>query len=233
MSCVSFSFPARPEICALSDISLSVAPGQCLALVGPSGAGKSTVLSLLERLYVPQTGTLLVDNIDIAVSDHTPCSEHDTAIHLPMQSTGLQWWRRQLAWVAQDIVLFNRSIRENIAYGCHSDVDQVQIETAAIAANIHSFILSLPLVSNIPGAPSLHCPPPPPQGYNTLVGSRGSQLSGGQKQRIAIARALVRKPKILLLDEATSALDTESEKMVQEALDKARKGRTTIIIAHR
>lgn len=107
----------------------------------------------MERLYVPQIGTLLVDNTDIAVSDYISCSEHGTIWYLMfsplMQSTGLKWWRRQLGWVAQDTVLFNRTISENIAYGCHSEVDQVQIEEAAMAANIHTFILSLPLVHTI------------------------------------------------------------------------------------
>lgn len=149
MSSVSFSFPARPEIRALSELSLVVSPGQCLALVGPSGAGKSTVFSLLERLYVPQTGTLLVDDTDIAVSYCTPCDSTLLSLSL-LQSVGLHWWRRQLGWVAQDTVLFNRSISENIAYGCHGEIDQLQIEAAAIASNIHSFILSLPLVHFMP-----------------------------------------------------------------------------------
>ena len=134
----------------------------------------------------------------------------------------------------QDTILFNRSIADNIAFGCYGEVNQAQIEKAAITANIHSFIQSLPQVRlNLLQCHDTECLTPSPQGYNTVVGARGSQLSGGQKQRIAIARALVRNPKILLLDEATSALDTESERIVQEALDKAREGRTTIVIAHR
>ena len=126
----------------------------------------------------------------------------------------LKWLRRHIGLVSQEPILFDTTIAENIRYG-RQDASQSDIEKAAREANVHDFIASLP------------------DGYNTLVGERGVQLSGGQKQRVAIARALVRDPKLLLLDEATSALDTESESVVQEALDKARSGRTTIVIAHR
>ena len=129
-------------------------------------------------------------------------------------SLNLKWLRSQMGVVSQEPVLFDTTIAENIRYG-REDTSMEDMRRAAEKANIHQFISSLP------------------DGYNTHVGERGIKLSGGQKQRIALARALVRDPKVLLLDEATSALDTESEKVVQEALDKAREGRTTIVIAHR
>ena len=147
----------------------------------------------------------------------TPTSLYSSQITIDgreIKSLNLKWLRSNIGIVSQEPVLFNMSIADNIRLG-KEGVDMDGIRQAAKNANAHNFISALP------------------NGYDTLVGERGSQLSGGQKQRIAIARALVRNPKILLLDEATSALDTESEKIVQEALDKAREGRTTIVIAHR
>ena len=143
-----------------------------------------------------------------------PFSQQITIDGQDIKELNLKWLRKNIGVVSQEPILFNTTIAENIRYG-KSDVTQAQIEEAAKAANAFNFISELP------------------EGFETNVGQRGTQLSGGQKQRIAIARALVRDPKILLLDEATSALDNESEKIVQQALDKAREGRTTIVIAHR
>ena len=153
------------------------------------------MVSLLQRFYNPVSGTIKIDG------------------HL-IQDLDLNWWRSQMALVAQEPILFTTSIKENIRLGRLDATDEEIIE-AATNANAHQFIMSCA------------------DKYETQVGERGAQLSGGQKQRIAIARALLRNPKILMLDEATSALDTESEKIVQEALDMAKIGRTTIIIAHR
>ncbi|XP_038653374.1 ATP-dependent translocase ABCB1 isoform X1 [Scyliorhinus canicula] len=194
---VKFMYPTRPDIQVLKGLNVKVNKGQTLALVGSSGCGKSTSVQLLERFYEAIDGQVLADGKDIR------------GLHL-------SWFRHQMGIVSQEPMLFDCSIAENIEYGDNSKaITQQEIEEAAKAANIHSFITSLP------------------NGYNTRVGDKGAQLSGGQKQRVAIARALIRKPKILLLDEATSALDNESEKIVQQALDEARQGRTCIIIAHR
>uniref|UniRef100_A0A671WTY9 ATP-binding cassette, sub-family B (MDR/TAP), member 4 n=1 Tax=Sparus aurata TaxID=8175 RepID=A0A671WTY9_SPAAU len=183
---VRFNYPSRPDVPILQGLNLKVKKGETLALVGSSGCGKSTTIQLLERFYDIKDNNL----------------GHSNGI-----SMGI---------VSQEPVLFDCTLAENIAYGDNSrTVTMEEIEAAAKAANIHSFIQELP------------------QKYNTQAGDKGTQLSGGQKQRIAIARAILRNPKVLLLDEATSALDTESEKVVQEALDHASKGRTCIIVAHR
>lgn len=194
---VQFNYPTRPDVPVLQGLDINVGKGETLALVGSSGCGKSTTVQLLERFYDPFDGEVSVDDSDV-------------------KTMNIQWLRAQMGIVSQEPMLFDCSIAENIAYGDNSRVVPFEeVERAAKAANIQTFIESLP------------------DKYNTCVGDKGTQLSGGQKQRIAIARALVRQPKILLLDEATSALDTESEKVVQEALDKAREGRTCIVIAHR
>nr|XP_033786803.1 ATP-dependent translocase ABCB1-like [Geotrypetes seraphini]XP_033786804.1 ATP-dependent translocase ABCB1-like [Geotrypetes seraphini]XP_033786805.1 ATP-dependent translocase ABCB1-like [Geotrypetes seraphini]XP_033786806.1 ATP-dependent translocase ABCB1-like [Geotrypetes seraphini]XP_033786807.1 ATP-dependent translocase ABCB1-like [Geotrypetes seraphini]XP_033786808.1 ATP-dependent translocase ABCB1-like [Geotrypetes seraphini]XP_033786809.1 ATP-dependent translocase ABCB1-like [Geotry len=194
---IQFVYPTRPEVQVLQGLSIGVNKGQTLALVGSSGCGKSTSIQLLERFYDPMEGHVVADGVDT-------------------KALNLQWLRSQLGIVSQEPILFDCSITENIQYGDNSRiVSKEEVEQAARAANIHTFIVNLP------------------DGYSTRVGDKGTQLSGGQKQRIAIARALVRKPKVLLLDEATSALDTESEKIVQQALDNARQGRTCIVIAHR
>ncbi|UJR08519.1 hypothetical protein I4U23_012782 [Adineta vaga] len=194
---VRFRYPARPKLRILRQFNLLCNPGETTALVGPSGSGKSTTVALIQRFYDPLTGTVLLDGHDV-------------------KTLNIQWLRSLLGLVQQEPVLFNLSIRDNIAYGDNSrSLTQDDIELAAKKANIHDLIASLP------------------EGYGTSCGAKGGQLSGGQKQRIAIARALIRNPKILLLDEATSALDNKSEKVVQDALDQARTGRTCITIAHR
>eukprot|EP00794_Sanderia_malayensis_P011087 gene11087-12255_t len=195
-----FNYPTRQDVPVLTGLSVTINPGQTLALVGASGCGKSTVISLLERFYDVAEGSLEIHGRDI-------------------KDLNLAWLRSQIGLVSQEPVLFNCSIKENITYGLNSaernQISDDQITSAAISANIHHFISTLP------------------QGYETQVGEKGTLISGGQKQRIAIARALIRNPKVLLLDEATSALDSESEKVVQQALDTAMEGRTSIVIAHR
>lgn len=195
---VEFSYPARPDVQVLHGLSLNIKPGQFCALVGPSGAGKSTIIALLERMYRPSSGTIEVDNFDIAARQGTS-------------------FRNDIALVPQDSVLFEGTIRFNVSLGArpgHTATD-ADIEAACKLANIHDTITSLP------------------NGYDTDVGPGGSQLSGGQKQRVAIARALLRKPRLLLLDESTSALDAESERLLQEGLERAARGITVIAIAHR
>ncbi len=182
-----------PEV--LHDINFNITPGQIVGIVGPSGSGKSTLAKLIQRLYVAESGRVLVDGADLAMVD--------TA-----------WLRRQIGVVLQENMLFNRSIRDNIALADPA-MPIEKIIGAATLAGAHDFILELP------------------EGYNTMVGERGSSLSGGQRQRIAIARALITDPRILILDEATSALDYESERIIQENMMHIAKGRTVFIIAHR
>jgi subfamily B ATP-binding cassette protein HlyB/CyaB len=180
---------------ALQDISLNVSAGQVIGIVGPSGSGKSTLTKLVQRLYVPESGRILIDGIDLTVADVT-------------------WLRRQVGSVLQENVLFNRSIRDNIALA-DPGMSMERVIAAAELAGAHEFILGLT------------------DGYNTIVGERGASLSGGQRQRIAIARALVTNPRILIFDEATSALDYESENIIQRNMRKIATGRTVLIIAHR
>uniref|UniRef100_H2LZP9 ATP-binding cassette, sub-family B (MDR/TAP), member 4 n=1 Tax=Oryzias latipes TaxID=8090 RepID=H2LZP9_ORYLA len=192
---IHFTYPSRPDVKILENMSLSVKSGQTMALVGSSGCGKSTTIQLLQRFYDPVEGNVSIDGHDI-------------------RSLNVRYLREMIGVVSQEPILFATTISENIRYG-RPDVTQPEIEQAAKEANAYDFIMNLP------------------NKFETLVGDRGTQMSGGQKQRIAIARALVRNPKILLLDEATSALDAESETIVQSALDKVRLGRTTLIVAHR
>ena len=192
---VTFRYPTRPEIAALDDVTLRVAPGETVALVGPSGAGKSTVIQLLQRFYDPDTGRVTLGGADL-------------------RDLAREDFRARMALVPQDPVIFAASARDNIAFG-QPDATDPAIEAAARAAAAHDFLTALP------------------QGYDTYVGERGVMLSGGQKQRIAIARAILRDAPVLLLDEATSALDAESERLVQQAVARLARGRTTIIVAHR
>lgn len=192
---VAFSYPTRPDMAVLKDISLDVSAGRKIALVGYSGAGKSTIVQLLMRYYQPKEGKILVDGQDIQTFDITA-------------------YRQNIAVVPQEVMLFGGTIRENITYG-KPNATEKEIMEAARKANALEFISSFP------------------EQMETIVGERGVKLSGGQRQRIAIARAILKDPKILILDEATSSLDAESEKLVQEALDGLMENRTTIIIAHR
>ncbi|KIK26702.1 hypothetical protein PISMIDRAFT_8742, partial [Pisolithus microcarpus 441] len=201
---VRFNYPARPDVPILKGIDITFEAGKTAALVGASGSGKSTIVSLVERFYDPLSGTVKLDGTDL-------------------RDLNIKWLRSQIGLVSQEPVLFATTIKANITYGLigtpyeHASDDEKfkLIKEACVKSNADGFISKLP------------------QGYDTMVGERGFLLSGGQKQRVAIARAIVSDPPILLLDEATSALDTRSEGVVQDALDKASAGRTTIAIAHR
>jgi len=179
----------------LDDVSITVARGEVVALVGRSGAGKSSLVNLIPRFMDPVAGALRIDGVDVR----------------QFASGDL---RQQIALVTQEIILFNDSVRNNLAYG-YDNIDETHLQDAAKAANAHGFITQLA------------------DGYDTLIGERGVILSGGQRQRLSLARALFKDAPILILDEATSALDSESERLVQQAIDRLMEGRTTIVIAHR
>ena len=189
------AFAYGPEITALRDISLRIAPGQRVALVGASGAGKSTMLSLILRFYDPQKGAVQLDGSDLRRLTHDSLRDH-------------------IGIVTQDTFLFHDTIYNNILFG-RPDATKEEVEEAARQAFAHDFILAQP------------------QGYESIVGDKGCKLSGGQQQRLAIARALLKNAPVLLLDEATSALDSESERMIQTALEKLSAGKTVVAIAHR
>jgi subfamily B ATP-binding cassette protein MsbA len=179
----------------LHEIELDVKAGEVLAIVGSSGAGKSTLVHLIPRFFDLTSGRLLIDGRDV-------------------RDVTLSSLRAQIGIVTQETVLFNDTVRNNIAYG-QPNVSKKQVEEAARAALAHDFIIEMP------------------EGYDTVIGERGLRLSGGERQRIAIARAILKNAPILILDEATSALDSESEALVQSALQNLMIGRTVFVIAHR
>ena len=182
---------------AVRDFDLSVAPGETIALVGASGAGKSTVLNLVIGFIRPTSGRMLLDGAD-------------------MDTLDLRTYRRFVSVVPQESILFDGTVRENVAYGMDdADADEATVRAALRDANALEFVDRLP------------------RGLDTVVGEHGARLSGGQRQRLAIARALIRNPRVLILDEATSALDTRSEALVQQALARLMRGRTTFVVAHR
>ncbi|QIK77842.1 ATP-binding cassette domain-containing protein [Sphingomonas piscis] len=192
---VTFRYPTRPDVSALTDFSLAVKPRERLAVVGPSGAGKTTLFQLAQRFYDPHSGRVLLDGVDLRNADPADI-------------------RERLAIVPQETVIFAASARDNLRYGNWGASDD-QLWAAARDANAEEFLRGLP------------------DGLDTFMGEGGARLSGGQRQRLAIARALLRDAPLLLLDEATSALDAESERLVQDALDRLMADRTTIVIAHR
>jgi len=183
---------------ALTGINLSVSPGEIVAFVGPSGGGKSTLVNLLPRFFKPTQGRIYLDDI-------------------PLEEIALADLRKQIAFVSQDVVLFNDTIAANVAYGANSEtgIDRGRVMEALEASNLTALIKELP------------------SGIDSLIGDNGNRLSGGQRQRLAIARAIYKNAPILILDEATSALDSESERQVQDALERLMAGRTTLVIAHR
>ncbi len=191
---VSFKYDDSDEF-VLKNINFSVKKGEIIAFVGSSGAGKTTLVDLLPRFYDPTEGAILIDGIDI-------------------RKIKLHALRNLMGIVTQETVLFNETVRKNIAYGL-GDFPEEKIIEAAKAANAHRFIIDLP------------------NGYDTVIGEKGTKLSGGQRQRISIARALLKNPPIMIFDEATSALDSESEALVQEAIERLMSERTTFVIAHR
>jgi ATP-binding cassette subfamily B protein len=192
---VEFAYPTRSDVPVLRGLTLSIQPGQKVALVGQSGAGKSTIMQLMLQFHQPLAGVIKIDGRDI-------------------QEYELESYRRNFALVPQEVILFGGTIRENVLYG-KPEATEAELVEALEKANAWEFVKAFP------------------DGLETVVGERGIKLSGGQRQRIAIARAILRDPAILLLDEATSSLDAESERLVQEALNRLMENRTSIIIAHR
>jgi len=200
---IKFNYPSRPNVAVIKDLSVSFPAGTTAALVGASGSGKSTVIGLVERFYDPLSGVVKLDGVDL-------------------KELNIKWLRTQIGFVSQEPTLFSTTIKANVAHGLIGTIyEQASeeekftiIQNACVKANADGFINAMP------------------NGYETVVGERGLLMSGGQKQRIAIARAIVSDPRILLLDEATSALDTQSEGIVQDALDKAAAGKWILSLIH-
>jgi subfamily B ATP-binding cassette protein MsbA len=192
---ISVSFQYNAGDIVLTDINLKINKGEVVAIVGPSGSGKSTLVDLVPRFYDPTAGSIAIDGVDL-------------------RTVELKSLREKIGIVTQETILFNDTVRNNIAYGL-DDCPTEKIIAAAKAANAHNFIMEMP------------------QAYESVIGERGVKISGGERQRVALARAILKNPPILILDEATSALDTESEILVQEAIEHLMAGRTSIVIAHR
>jgi subfamily B ATP-binding cassette protein MsbA len=188
-------FEYDPGDIVLADITMTIRKGEAVAIVGPSGAGKSTLVDLVPRFYDPTSGSVLIDGLDIRQVD-------------------VKSLRDKIGIVTQETILFNETVRNNIAYGAQ-EADLEAIMEAAKAANAHKFIMEMP------------------RRYDSIIGERGVKISGGERQRLSLARAILKNPPILILDEATSSLDTESEILVQQAIERLMAGRTSIVIAHR
>ena len=182
-------------IVALDDVSFDIERAQIMGLIGPNGAGKTTVFNCITRIYHPNSGSITIDGRDLRTLKQAA-------------------YRRLFGVVSQEALLFNATVRDNVAYGRERATD-AEIVRAARIANAHEFIVEFP------------------DGYDTVVGDRGIRLSGGQRQRVAIGRGILRDPPVLILDEATSSLDSESERLVQQAIDRVIQGTTSIVIAHR
>jgi ATP-binding cassette subfamily B (MDR/TAP) protein 1 len=201
---VRFRYPARPEVEVFKGVSLEIPAGKTMALVGPSGSGKSTIVQLLQRFYEYSEGNIYIGNVEL-------------------RNLNIKHLRSMVGVVSQEPVLFDGTIRDNVLYG-NPNATEEQLQQALDQANVTPFLNNLEYTDD---DEVVH------KGLDAVIGGKGIQLSGGQKQRVAIARAILKDPKILLLDEATSALDNESEKIVQEALEKLMVGRTTVVVAHR
>ncbi|NTU53274.1 MAG: ABC transporter ATP-binding protein [Chlorobiaceae bacterium] len=194
--CFKYNKEQPDALNVLENVSFEIKKGEMVALIGQSGSGKSTAVDLLMRFYDVDSGRITIDGVDIREFDYKQL-------------------RKMIGVVSQEVILFNDTIEQNIAYGVHGEINHDRIVQSAKLANAHNFIIEKP------------------EQYKSYIGDRGLQLSGGQRQRLAIARAMVKNPELLIFDEATSALDNESEKVVQQAIDHAMENRTALVVAHR